>query len=266
MASKLDVETALANLVQTAVYPNGTNNPSIINADIAIRPGYPKPADLDADLAAGKARVSIYQPNGMERNANWFFREWQENQINPATITLAVSGKTITVGGTITTPQTCMIIVNGTGYPYAVQPSDTLATVASGIATLIPGASSVGTVVTVPSAIKLIGRISTPGTATMSLNRMEMGFTLSVLAPSPVKRDILVNAINVVCLSSLRLTLPDQIAILDYKKGLDSDMMEKAIIYRCDLFYTVTFETTITQTFYTIAEIITDIEQVQSIS
>lgn len=265
MATILEIQNALGSLIQTAVYPNGTNNPSIANCQVNIVSGWPIKNRLDADLLAGNAQVSIYQVPGLERQAPWLARVWRDVAINPATITLTVSGSTVTVGGTISTPQSCMIVVNDIGYPYAIQSIDTLNTIAENIAAILPSATSLANVITISDAYKIEARISTSGTAVLPLKRQEMGFMLSIWSPNFTIRDVLGSAIDAACTYAQRIQLPDQLANLNYKKQSDTDMLEKSILYRRDLFYTVTYETTLTQTFYTISNITEDVEQVQSI-
>ena len=87
MASVLDVSNKLANMIQTIVYPNGINNVSIANVDIAIYVGWPIPKVLDSAMLANKIVVSIF-PNAMERNVTrGLGNKWEDFSINPDGIT-----------------------------------------------------------------------------------------------------------------------------------------------------------------------------------
>ena len=59
-------------------------------------------------------------------------------------LTMGISGQTVTIGGTVGSPQNANVTVNGKTYSYAVQPSDTATTIATGLVTLI-GADIAGT-------------------------------------------------------------------------------------------------------------------------
>jgi flagellin-like hook-associated protein FlgL len=68
--------------------------------------------------------------------------------------TTAISGQTVTFGGTPGSPQNASVTIGGTTYTYAVQPSDTLSTIAAGLASVlntagITGSSATGAVLTV---------------------------------------------------------------------------------------------------------------------
>jgi hypothetical protein len=254
MADLSDVMTTLVNLAQTAVYPNGTGSPSVANVDVRIFPGWPIPASLDADLASGKANVSIY-PTSMERNTTRFDLEWQDSIINPATLTLKVNNNTVTVVGTVSIPQTCMVIVNGIGYAYSVQANDTLTTIAQGISVLISGSSSIGAVVTIPSAHSLVGNISTSGVGVQEVKRQERVFMISAWCPSDPIRTSIASAMDVLFSSTERITLPDNyFARIKYVNSHQTDMIEKYRCYRRDLNYAVEYATTKTQSEYTIAD------------
>src|ERR1700722_1667350 len=73
MSDISDVLVMLANTVSAVLYPNGTTNmdgtnkPSIVGSDIVIYPGWPASDNLDKDLLAGKAHVSVF-PKGDDRN------------------------------------------------------------------------------------------------------------------------------------------------------------------------------------------------------
>ena len=99
MADLIDVENALVTLIAATVYPNGTGQPSIVpgGAGVAIYPGWPLPADLDADMAAlgagtgGKLHISVY-PRPEEHNVTRFQKDWQQQQVPAPTLTAVANG------------------------------------------------------------------------------------------------------------------------------------------------------------------------------
>src|SRR5437879_6397837 len=89
MADIYEVQSVLASLAQSAIYPNGTGSSSISSCDVRIYPGAPIPATLDADLTARKAHVTIFPSTG--KWSTRFDKEWQQASTNASTIILTVS-------------------------------------------------------------------------------------------------------------------------------------------------------------------------------
>lgn len=171
MADLTDIENALVNLAAVAVYPNDLTQLSIAGVNIRVFPGWPLPDNLDADLATSKVNVSIFPLNSMERNTNRFPADWKTTHINTPTLTLTVLNNTMTIDGTISMSQICVVVVNYIDYAYTVQPNDTLNTIAAYLAALIPGAISKSAVVTIHGAYSLMVRISTIGTSVRELKQ-----------------------------------------------------------------------------------------------
>jgi hypothetical protein len=247
MADIIDVQQGLAALAAQAVYPNGTGQPSVAGVDILIYPGWPQQANLDADLLAGKVHVSIF-PTAMERNTTRYPRDdWQELAVNAATLTLTIAGQTVTVGGAMPSPfhaQNVMVMVNGLPYVYATQANDTLTSIATALAALIPGASNVGAVITVVGIISE-ARVGTSGTLIRETRRQERVFMLTVWADTPVKRDAVAKAIDELMATTQFLTMPDEYAArLIYRGSPVTDGHQKANLYRRDLNYSVEYATT----------------------
>jgi hypothetical protein len=143
MADLSDVETALVTLIAGALYPNGTAQASAAGVPVVVYPGWPMASSLDADLAAGKVHVTVF-PTAVERNTSRYPRDWQEQSLNTATLTLTVQGQMVTIGGAMPspfTPHVLSLLVDGDPYPYQVQPTDTLASIAAALAELVGAAS-----------------------------------------------------------------------------------------------------------------------------
>lgn len=252
MADLSDVMTALVNLAAAAVYPNGTGQASVAGVDIRVLPGWPDPATLQTDLAAGKVTVSVY-PLPAERNTTRYPNEWQDGTINVAKLTLTVSGNTVTVGGTIQSGESAVVTVNGTSYSYGVLTNDTLNTVAAAIAALIAGASAVNAVVTIPSAHSLTATVVVQGTAVREVKRQDRQFQVTVWAPDFTKRDTVAKYVDVALGDTERMTMPDNSsARLIYMHSPMTDNLEKQGIYRRDLIYSVEYATMATLTTSTV--------------
>jgi hypothetical protein len=261
MADILDVQNALAALAQNAIYPLGINSPSIINKNVRIYPGWPIPGTLDSDLANLTSHVSIF-PTTISRPSTRFDTQWLTNNINTATLTLTISDSqtTITVSGTVTTPQTILIKLNGYDYYYSVQSNDTLESIAQNISLLVPGAYSDGNMIIFVIVRQIQINISTYGTASQELAREKRLIYLTVWSPTPQMRETLVAALAVGIGANYRMPLLDgYYAMIRFVGSRDRDTLEKVRCYRGDVFIMVDYAITNTGYDYTVAQNIVDV-------
>jgi hypothetical protein len=261
MADISDVLDVLTQTIATAIYPNGTGQPSINGTNTKIEPGWPDANGLDADMAAGNVVISIY-PRPEERNTTRFRQQWQTVSVSAPTLTATIAGNQITIGGTVSSPQTVVAILNSTPvsmgepYAYAVQPTDTLDTIASGLAALIPNATASGAVVTVGGSLfALSARISTPGVMAQEIGRQQRLIQITVWAPSQPLRDVTASALDVALRLAQRVVMPDGFwAALMYKGTPMTDMLTKQAIFRRDVLYEVEYATTVSRGATTVSQ------------
>ena len=254
MADIDDLLNDLTTLIAGVIYPNGTSHASVVGAKVRVYPGWPVPNALETDLQAGNAHVSIY-PRPEERNTTRYATAYGEATIRPATLTADVSGNTVTIGGAVEVPQAVMVLLNfgRTAYSYLVKQNDALATIATGLAALIPGATANGRVISITGAYDIKTGIITTGTATKEVRRQERLVQIVIWAPTPEIRSAIARVVDPFLTTIVRFTLADSSsARLTYKNSPITDMLQKAAIYRRDLFYTVEYATTVQDTFYTI--------------
>lgn len=248
MADLTQVLNTLADQVTNSVYPNGTSNPSIVGVEVTIKPGWPVRQKLDEILIAGNAMISIF-PEQKETVGPIFERFWQENTQLPATITAVVLNDTITIGGTVTTPQAIVTIVNGTGYGYPLAADDTIDTIATNIAALLPNAVAAGNVITVSDFYSLETQISQAFTSSIDLGRMKRSFMISCWCPTVNIRMVLGNAITVYFKTNYRMQLPDNYwSNVFYQQTREIDALEKQNVFRRDIIIQVLYATTSTET------------------
>jgi hypothetical protein len=271
MADLTDVENYLVNTIAAAIYPDGTDEPSVAGIDAMVYAGSPSPSQLDADFSPSNTsvRAHITVNHLMDRDASDLLNGWQTVSINSPTLTLTVDdiANTITVGGVVSSPQNCAIKVNAIVYHYAVQIGDTLETIATNIAALIPNASALLTVITIPNAYLLITRVGKTGRAINAVGQQQAVFKISVLAPSYIYRMSFSKAIQSYLDNNYRFVLPDTTgANMVYKNTRQFDDYQKTIIYRRDLMYQVTYYTTIERDFYTIIDTPINISYVPEIN
>jgi len=216
MADIIDVQNALVGIVAAAAYPNGTGQASVSGSPIVAYAGWPIPAQLDADLTVGKAHITVY-PTTIETNKTRYSKDWVQQSLNTATITAAIVGQTVVIGGAMPVPFTAhnvMAMVNGLPYVYAVLSADTLSTIASALAALIAaawaGTVSSGAVVTCPAVANITAaRVGVTGTSIREIRRQERVFQITVWANSPVQRDVIGAAVDVALAATEFLTMPD---------------------------------------------------------
>lgn len=266
MADLSDVEAALAGIVNAAAYPNGANNSSVTGDKIAVERGWPKSPQIEKDLKAGVVTVSVYSQPGVERNTTRYFKDWQTLPIQPSAplLTLAVSGRSVTVGGTIQAGDVAAVKV-GTTKAYAVASSGSLSSVATALAALaavdFAGTAAVGPVITFPAGPPLYTAVGGNGAASiMELRQQLRGWQITVWAPTPGQRDAVGKAIDTAFAGIERVLLPDQTnAHLIYESSRVSDANQLQQEYRRDLFYSVEYSTTITNIDQIITAIVTSL-------
>ncbi|CAJ0705844.1 hypothetical protein [Ralstonia holmesii] len=247
MADISDVSSALVTAIAGIVYPNGTAQPSITGAAVAVFAGWPDSVQLRADLAAGKVNVSVFPPPNMMRIIDSSMSDWSTPTAPVNTLTLTLSGQTVTVGGTVSTPQNAALVVDNKAYVYAVQAGDTLASIAAALASAVSvdqTATSAGAVVTIPGAKYISPRVGGVGVATRETRRQEQTYMVTIWANCFDQRDPIAAAIDSALSGQIHLTLADQsVATLRYKSSRQDDSLQKEGIYRRDLMYAVEFST-----------------------
>jgi len=249
----VDVQNSLVSLCTAQLYPTGSSAGLVpspaVGFVVKIYPGWPVKAQLDIDLAAKPAicHVSVY-PTKMERQTTRYLSRYKQLSMNTPTLTLAASGQTVTVGGTIppaSNPHNLAIFVNGVPYIYQPLINDTLQTIATAFAALIPGASAAGAVVTVPSAAVLGPvRVGVTGTSGRSVGNQDRVFQIGIWADTPAHRDVIAQAIDPALRATAFVFMPDGTAgKLEYRGSPETDQFEKSTLYRRDLMYSVDYST-----------------------
>jgi hypothetical protein len=247
MASLTDVLKQVAAQVAAIAYPNGTGQPSAAGIPVRVYPGWPVPNVLETDLAAGCAHISVY-PYGKDRKATRYIgRGWEPLAAPAHTVVMTVAGAVVTLSGTIS-KQNLLINLNGVNYVYAMQVTDTLTTAATALASMVPGASSSGPVITIMGAHSLLARVGGFGTAFKETKRQEQTVQIIVWANSPEARDAIESPIDSALSDSNNISFVDgSIGIIRSSGSMMTDQLQKADLYRMDLFYTIDYATTQTQ-------------------
>lgn len=252
MADLCDVSNMLVAQAAQALYPNGTGQPSTAGVPIRIYAGWPIPASLDADMAAGTCHLTVFPEPHVTRDTTRFFSTWQATSVAAPTLTVTVSGVTLTVGGTVTTPQYVGLVINGLTYAYALQSNDTLISIATALATLISAnmpATSSGAVVTIPAARAISGRIGATATMAKEVRRQSHRYCVTAWAPTPALRSAIAGVVDAYLTDPPFRALPDASAAwLNYASTADIDTGERENVYRRDLRWFVEYPTLLSDT------------------
>ncbi len=252
MADLSDVSKTLVQMISGVLYPNGSASPSACGVSVRVFAGWPLPGQLQEQLARNIASVSVY-PRQEERNTTRYLDEWFEESHNQPLLQLVISGQTVTVYGQApipaSNPHHVMLMVNGTPYPYLVQPTDLLPDIAAALASLVaggcPGTTSSGAIITVPPNADLqAARVGITQVASNEVRRQQRVFQIVIWANSPEQRTAVAKPIDAFLAKTKRFVLPDNSwARLIYQKSPETDASQKEQLYRRDLFYLVEYGT-----------------------
>ncbi|MBO1361779.1 hypothetical protein J2D73_18515 [Acetobacter sacchari] len=259
MADIGTVANALAYTIDGIVYPSGDSSASLTGARTIIKRGWFTDADLTGECSIKGGTDYVYV---MPIQGGWkdlpapLGMPWSEGDVTPATVALAVSGQTVTVSLTSgATPlgnagiridhSTDASIEPNSVALYAVQTTDTATTIAAALAALIPGSTSSGAVVTVPSAVSLTARAGGSATAKRITRRQSQLFTVSVWSGSWEGRDKLGHALDAALSGISFITSKNGTKeLIQFAGSYDIDTMQSQSIFRRDLRYAITFDTT----------------------
>lgn len=252
MSDISDVLNGIAAQVATYVYPNGTGEASVTGVQIRTYAGWPTASTLDQDLQNGIVNVSVY-PVGTEIARTRYSNTPVVTSIQSATLTMTVSGRTVTVGGAMPNPfsaHNMAVIIDNAPFLYSVQSTDTLTSIATALASLIAasisGVTSSGPVITLPVGLfNVVANVGTFGSYSQEWERQAHRIQITVWAPDPNTRNLVSAPIKQGLAQIAFLTMPDGYgARVKSQGGFFSDALEKAKTYRRDLIYEVEYATT----------------------
>lgn len=263
MATLSDLRAALAQVVGAALYPAGA---PVAGCPVRIFQGRPEREALDADLAAGTVNVSVFILSGGYNTSRYPVVDTVLS-IPATTLSWSVVGATATLVGTVFSPQNVGLVVDGAAFIYAVQPTDTLASIATALATQIDAtqpASAVGPVVSIPNSHSISGRVGAVGTTLREVGREMVTVTVEISAPSDTLRTAVGAVVEPALRDLRRIKLTDQsIAVVWYELTMDSDGAEKADLYRRTIHIGAEYASTVTGTFAQVLTVCTTIAQTE---
>ena len=186
----------------------------------------------------------------MEQNTSRFPQEWVTQTSVACSMTGTVSGRTITVGGTITAGHYLTVHVGNGAYSYVALAGDTTASVAAALTALMAvniTASVVGSVITVPAVMngRIVVRGAAPGTSVRELERSRQRFMITIWAANNAARAAAAKIARPALARIDSFTLPDGFAgWLKYESSTDIDRSGKQNLSCRDIYYWVEYPTT----------------------
>jgi hypothetical protein len=252
MADQVDVETLLVSLAADALYPNGVTAPSAIGPICRIYRGWPTPAALDVDLAAGRVNVTVFPIDAGGRTTTRYPDCWFPTVAPPPALTVSTTATTATFAGTAAAGQVAGLRVDDQTYVYRVQEADTPASIAASVGLLVRSNRVVtvaGSSVAVPGAGTFVARVVADATVMQEVRRQAKDFRLTCWCPTPALRDSVVAAIDLRFAPLRFITFADGSGgRLLFAGSTVFDQSENATLYRRDLVYTVEYPTILSAT------------------
>lgn len=253
MASLLQVEEKLKELVVSVVYPNGTGSPSIIGEDIAIMNGYPVKSTLDGYMKAKKIAISVSGIEKSDKNTTRYGKRWHQVSVGVATITVDIGDDFIfTINGVASNDQVVVIQTSKEVADHQTVVGETLDNIASALGAQLTGAIVVGNTIYVPGETQLQGGVSVKGTATKEIKRQQKRFCVTIWSSEINQRDTLGEAIDVYLSDIERFVLPDDFfARIIYNGTIDMDGIQVHRIYKREIEYLIEYATTLAEEYTT---------------
>lgn len=249
MPDQSDVEEALAAVLAAALYPDGPQAPSALEARCLIYRGWPSSAALDADLAGGGLHVTVQAVPGTARNTTRYPSEWSAEQA-ASPLRATVDGDVAAFSGAAVPGVIAGLLADGVSVVHRAAPGDTPELVAASLAARLRRTRPAflrGARVHVPGVGHLVARAVMDGAATRELRRQEARFRVAAWCPTPALRDAASALLDLALAERPRLEAGGVPCPLRYAGTASSDEGQTAAVYRRDLLYDVEYPTTATR-------------------
>jgi hypothetical protein len=238
MADLADVEAAIVDRVVDTLYPLGVSEGSAVGATCRVYRGWPSPAGLNTDLAAGIANISIY-PATTPDEMLVSYLDVNYPTILPDNLAFSVDGRSLTLSGVVANSHSVGLLVDGIPYLCDINQRDTVQIVMANIAAAIRIDRAVtldGASITIPGLKTLSARLITKATVSRGLRRQAKEIQVSCWCPSPVLRDSISQAVDIGMTAATFLDLSDGTkARVRYVSTQVYDQSQNALLYRRDI-------------------------------
>ena len=240
MADLSDVESALAALILSLIYPQGLDRESTIGAVCRVYRGWPAPATLNTDLAAGYVNVTISPLNTVEDLPEVYFDKTY-GDVSAPEITAMTSGEEVIFSGSTSNEDIIGLWIDGATFTYSSQATESLDNTIANMAALVAKhrvVSYSGARLSIPGCRELSVRVFGKGIATKLLRRERRRLQLCCWCPTPILRDMIGKSIDLALSKARFIHLQDHTdARLKYVETKIYDQSQNASLYRRDLVY-----------------------------
>jgi len=229
MADLQDVTFVLASTIAGLI-----NSAGPTPCPVTIAPGWPTADDINTVMKSRKAHISVYPQPSISSNTTRHEWQWRALPLPAQTLIAQVAGVHVTFTGSITLPVNVAVVNLGQTYLYQPTSSDTLTTLAAGLAVLIPGASSAGPVLTIPNATaEMEINIGAQGTVLRENVRVKQGYQIIIWATSDANRSAIAESFEAALFAFNWLTLSDGTAgMLLFEKNWVEERQEVEGLYK----------------------------------
>lgn len=264
MADIDSVGDALASFLSSVIYPDGESAASITGTPAVIKRGWLQDKDVtggDCSLSTGVDFVTVIDTrSGWKLLSEPLGRPWRANTDIDPTISVTTSGNSATVSvtagavasgivGLVITPASGSVIPPRATAAYAVKQTDTPTTIASALASVIPGAVASGASLSVPSAARITGVVGGYAAVSRVTRWQSQRFQITVWSGSPEARGKLGGSLDAALSACDGLTDVDGSGILLTAAGqFNDDSAANPSIYRRDMLMDVRYGTVQSQT------------------
>jgi len=261
MASILDVQQKLQDMIEPIVYPNGTGSPSIVNTDVKIVQGYPVKNTLDDYLRNGSIFISISSVEGMDKNTTRYTKRYHQINVPTPTVTVDIDNETnlITINGVAGNNQVCVVQTSVEVATHQAVDGESLNDIAEALGIQLTGAVVIGNTISVPGEPHIKGGTSVKATSAYEVKRQQKKFSVTIWAVNYDSLDVLGEAIDSYLSDIERFILPDDFyARIIYNGTLNLDSFQLHRLYKREIEYLIEYPTTRTEEFSTL--VVTDLQ------
>jgi len=260
MASLLQVEEKLKEMVVSVVYPDGIGSPSIVDKDISIMNGYPVKGSLDKYMKADKIAISVSSIQKSDKNTTRYTKRWHRITVPESSINMVLGDDlVITITGVAANDLVATIKTSIEVASHQIVSGESVDDIASALGIQLTGAIVITNTIFVPNEYKILLGISVIGVAAREIKRQQKRFCVTIWSPTVNDRDTLGEAIDVYLSDIERFVLPDDFfARIIYNGAIDMDTFQDHRIYKRELEYLIEYATTISDNFPT--NVVYDVE------
>ncbi|MGS0646896.1 hypothetical protein ACU81Q_04600 [Komagataeibacter melomenusus] len=261
MADIATISTAIARALAAALCPDGSSASSCTGRPVIIRRGDLTQADLRNALHTlheGCDFISIADmPESWTRLDEPLGRPWRMDSTQAATVSISITGGTATLGlvpdavpgGIVGLRVQGLAGITGSGCClHGAQPGDTAASIAAGLAAMVPGAVAQEGTITLPAGVTAQAINAGTATARCVARRQEQMFVLTAWSASPAARDALGQAMaDALALTDWLVDANGSTFRIEARVARNDDTAMNRGIFARPAQYLVTFDTDLTR-------------------